>query len=243
MENFPEDFKEKLNSVSNKRARCVIDIILKKGFCSTEDLKDAGYEHAPRAARDVRELGIPLETFKVKDRTGKSIAAYRFGDWNAFKKQNLFSKTAGRTQLSNQLKKALIHKYGSICFLYGEKYPEQQLQIDHRIPYEILGEQDENDIEKFMLLCPSGNRTKSWACEHCKNWNFKDAAMCFHCYYAHPESYLHIAGEQERRIDVIFKKKDIAIYDLLKEKSEQENITIQETFKNLLKNNLNSLEK
>ncbi len=59
-----DDFMEKLNSVTNKRARFVIDKILEQGFCSTQDLKDGGYEHAPRAARDVRELGIPLVTFK-----------------------------------------------------------------------------------------------------------------------------------------------------------------------------------
>lgn len=33
--------------------RFVIDTILKNGYCSTEDLKNGGYEHAPRAARDV----------------------------------------------------------------------------------------------------------------------------------------------------------------------------------------------
>ena len=59
---LPEDFESVLSAVKNKRAKFVIDTIKEKGFCSTEDLKNAGYEHAPRAARDVRELGIPLET-------------------------------------------------------------------------------------------------------------------------------------------------------------------------------------
>ena len=53
--NLPKDFLDVLNSVKNKRARFVIDTILEKGVCTTEDLKNAGYEHAPRAARDVRE--------------------------------------------------------------------------------------------------------------------------------------------------------------------------------------------
>ncbi|MCM1145313.1 MAG: hypothetical protein NC318_12170 [Blautia sp.] len=48
---LPEDFMEVLAAVTNKRARFVIDTILRKGFCSTEDLKNGGYEHAPRAAR------------------------------------------------------------------------------------------------------------------------------------------------------------------------------------------------
>jgi hypothetical protein len=57
----------------------VIDHILQYGFIATEDLENTyGYNHPPRAARDVREAGIPLETFKVKSKEGKSIAAYRF---------------------------------------------------------------------------------------------------------------------------------------------------------------------
>ena len=36
---LPEDFREVLEGVTNKRARFVIDTILDKGFCMTEDLK------------------------------------------------------------------------------------------------------------------------------------------------------------------------------------------------------------
>ena len=106
--NLPDDLKKLLSSVTNKRARFVIDTILEKGYCSTEDLKNGGYEHAPRAARDVRELGIPLITFKIKDSIGKNIAAYKFGDWEKAKNTNQLSKTSGRTQLTEKLKKALL---------------------------------------------------------------------------------------------------------------------------------------
>ena len=235
MGNIPTDFKEKLDSVTNKRARFVIDTILQKGFCSTEDLKDAGYEHAPRAARDVRELGIPLDTFKVKDRTGKSIAAYRFGDWEEYKKQNQVNKSAGRTLQSTKIKQALIQRHGSICFLYNEEYPEQLLQVDHRIPFEILGEQDEQNIDNFMLLCPSGNRSKSWACEHCENWRIKNPSMCSCCYYAHPENYEHVAGTEEKKIDLIFKGADIDIYNRIKELADQKGINLQDAFKKFFK--------
>ena len=55
----------------------------KRILITTEDLeKEYGYNHPPRAARDVRETGIPLETFSVKSSSGKSIAAYKFGDLN-----------------------------------------------------------------------------------------------------------------------------------------------------------------
>ena len=46
-QDLPKDFLEVLDSVTNKRARFVIDTVLEKGSCTTEDLKNAGYEHAP----------------------------------------------------------------------------------------------------------------------------------------------------------------------------------------------------
>lgn len=158
-------FLAKLKSVTAKRPKTVIQQILEKGYVTTEELKDLGYEHAPRAARDVRELGIPLETFRVKGANGRAIAAYRFGDFS--KTDDKISKVKGRTILSSAIKKALVEKFGSKCFVYLQPMEERLLQVDHRIPYEIGGEQDENDIDCYMLLSPSANRAKSWTCEHC----------------------------------------------------------------------------
>jgi hypothetical protein len=235
---LPEDFKKKLSSVKNKRAKAVIDIILEKGHCSTEDLKNIGYEHPPRAARDVREQGIPLETFSVKDKSGKTISAYRFGNWEQYCENDNLKKTSGRTQLSKKLKQALIEKHGPVCWIYQEPYPERQLQVDHRIPYEILGEQDEADINSFMLLSPSGNRDKSWTCEHCPNWIKKDVSICKTCFYAYPESYTHIAEEEEKRIHLSFKGTDIELYDQVKEFSNAEKISLQKAFKIFCKRGL-----
>jgi hypothetical protein len=76
---YPKEFLEYVQSITNKRAKVVIDHILAKGFITTEDLeKTYGYNHPPRAARDVREAGIPLVTFKIKSQDGKSIAAYKY---------------------------------------------------------------------------------------------------------------------------------------------------------------------
>ena len=90
---YPKEFLEYVQSIINKRAKVVIDHILAYGFITTEDLKKIyGYNHPPRAARDVREAGIPLETFKIKSKDGKSIAAYKFGDLAAL----LSNRVAGR---------------------------------------------------------------------------------------------------------------------------------------------------
>jgi len=66
--------RQLLASITNKRARVVIQHILKRGFITTEALeKKYGYNHPPRAARDVREAGIPLETFRARSSDGRSI--------------------------------------------------------------------------------------------------------------------------------------------------------------------------
>lgn len=210
---LPKAFLKKLDSITAKRPRTVIQHILKNGFVTTEELKGLGYEHAPRAARDVREQGIPLETFRVKDSEGKSIAAYRFGD--PAKTEDKLSKVAGRTVLSKALKNALIEKYGAKCFIYLQPMEERLLQVDHRIPYEIGGEQNESNIECYMLLSPSANRAKSWTCEHCPNWEKKDPDFCVKCLWAHPEEYSHIAGKEQRQIVITFTGDEIEDYNKL----------------------------
>lgn len=234
-EMISEEFNNLLCSITNKRAKFVVETIMKKGSCSTEDLKKGGYEHAPRAARDVRELGVPLITEKGKDSEGKQMAVYVFGDWEKAK-QDALKKTNGRTQITNKLKSALIAKYGSRCNLFGEEYDERLLQPDHRIPYEIGGDpEDMMDLDNFQLLSPSANRDKSWTCEHCFNWNEKEIEKCKECYYAFPESYTHIAGKLEKRLDVVFKKTDLEIYEMIVKYAEKNGISYQDSFKQLAK--------
>jgi len=58
---YSDEFMELLNSVEAKRPRTVIQHILQHGFITSQELKDLyGYNHPPRAVRDVREHGVPL---------------------------------------------------------------------------------------------------------------------------------------------------------------------------------------
>lgn len=213
---LPDDFIQLCQSVTAKRPKAVIDHILQYGFVTTEELKERyGYNHPPRAARDVRENGIPLETFRVTGSDGRKIAAYRFGDIRKAR----FSRLSGRTGLSKQIKGELIKRHGCKCFIYLEKVNEGELQIDHRIPFEVDGE-PELKPENFMLLCGSANRAKSWSCEHCENWNsIKNKSICLSCYWAYPENYTHIAMRQIRRIDLIWQGEDVEIYERLKQQA------------------------
>ena len=214
---FPAYFLELLEGVQQKRARTVIDHILKYGQITTQELKDRyGYNHPPRAARDVREQGIPLETFKVEGADGRRIAAYRFGDPALARRGVLL----GRTAFGSSLKAALVERFGARCHLYCTPFPERELQIDHRVPFEIAGEaaaeEQAHQVDAYMLLCGSANRAKSWSCEHCPNWQAKEAAVCRTCYWAYPEEYEHIATRPIRRLDVVWEGDESVDYETLR---------------------------
>src|SRR5699024_7966889 len=134
---------------TNKRARVVIDTILEKGHVTTEDINNKGYQHAPRAARDVRELGIPLETFRVTGSAGRSIAAYKFGDVTKIRHNVL----QGRRTFPKNFKKNIAEKNGYCCEIDQTPFELRYLQIDHRIPYEVSGDPGDLILEDYMLLC------------------------------------------------------------------------------------------
>jgi len=223
--------RKKLMAVKAKRPATVIRHILKHGhITSLELLKEYGYEHPPRAVRDVRELGIPIETSYAKDSSGRKIADYRFGDlskWGAAS-----TKSLGRTAIAKALKKTLIERYGSRCAIYLETMDEAALHVDHRVPYEIAGENAGGDVEAFMLLCPSANRAKSWTCEHCLNWQKKNVEFCLRCFWAHPEDYEHVAGKPIRQISISFSGDEIEDYEKLVRLAGES--TAQDTLKTIL---------
>lgn len=211
---YPKEFIELLKSVKAKRPKTVIDHILKHGQITTEELKDTyGYNHPPRAVRDVREQGIPIITFRITGSDGRKIAAYKFGDPSAVRATQL----SGRTAFSSKLKDTLIKKYGTHCNIYLEPFPIRELQIDHRVPFEIAGDNGElsDDVNEYMLLSASANRAKSWSCENCPNWESKKLESCKTCYWAYPESYRHIAMRDIRRLDLLWAEEEIGEYETL----------------------------
>lgn len=218
---LPKEFIKLCKKVKAKRPRTVIDHILKYGFITTQDLKDKyGYNHPPRAVRDVKENGIPVEMFRVEGSDGRKIAAYRFGD----PEKARFGKLIGRTAFTKKLKQDLTRNFGAKCAIYLEPFDERDLQIDHRIPFEVIGDSLEGDFqtEDFMLLCGSANRAKSWSCEHCANWlEQKDPNICRSCYWAYPEQYTHIAMRPVRRLDIMWTGDEVEVYDRLKKKTEK----------------------
>ena len=205
---MPADFKDFLESVDGKRAHAVIDRILDKGYCTTEYLQSIGYEHPPRAARDVRERGVNLKTRKYRSENGRVLGLYVLGD---FKQETAGNKSKGRTAIDREIKTALLTAYGNRCFIWQEELPACDLQVDHRISFEIAGEpEDSANPAHWMLLCASANRQKSWACEHCENWKAKKPEQCARCFWAYPENYTHIAGRRGIVVPINLDSEDAA---------------------------------
>ena len=226
---IPDDIAGKIAEVTNKRARFVLDAIAKSGIVTTEEINKAGYEHPPRAVRDARELGFPIQTIKVKHTNGRSIAAYIFPENAQFGRGK-----SGRHLLPKKRRDEIIASTGAKCQICGAA---DNLQVDHRVPYEIAGEPVSNQSELFMVLCGSCNRTKSWSCEHCPNWVAQhNQDTCQTCYWAGHSQYLHVATVQQRRVDVVWKKDQIDDYEKLRERAEAARQAVPEYIRQVLKN-------
>ena len=232
-ENFPLEFLRLLRSVQARRPKTVIDHILEHGQITTEELRDIyGYNHPPRAIRDVREHGIPIEQFRVIGSDGRRIAAYRFGDPSEVRNAQL----SGRTIFSAGIKAGLLARDGARCNIYLEQFPERELQIDHRIPFEIAGDNDLTDnLDDYMLLCASANRAKSWSCQNCDNWQIRDVSHCQSCYWAYPDNYIHIAMRDIRRLDILWSGEESSEYEKLREVAESAQETMPGYVKNVIR--------
>lgn len=225
---LPEELLARVNAVTNKRARFVLDSIVKNGLVTTEDLKHAGYEHPPRAVRDAKDLGFFIKKINVKDSNGKSIASYVFDEGE------LGADKSGRRLLPKKERNALIRAAGSKCQICGATH---NLQVDHRIPYEVAGESQRDEAEPYQILDGSCNRTKSWSCEHCHNWLvLKKLDVCRSCYWASPETYTHVAMKQERRTDLTWIGDEVDTFELLKQEAAKSKRAVPEQIKFIIAN-------
>ncbi len=220
---IPAKLLERINSITNKRARLVLDTLLKKGSISTSELQEAGYDHPPRAARDVVELGIALKRVAVKRKDGQSIASYVFDE------RELDPSKTGRVVVAKKERDAIIKRKGSKCNLCGGI---SNLQLDHRIPYQVAGESQRYEDDPFQVLDGSCNRKKSWECEHCQNWlKTKDLDVCNRCYWANPDQYTHVAMRPERRVDVTWVGGEVKAFERLLAEARRNKRTVAEEIK------------
>lgn len=224
---LPKALLKRIEAVTNKRARFVLDHIVRSGVVTTEEINRAGYDHPPRAAQDVRNLGFRLKTTKVKHSNGRSIAAYAFDDGE------LDSGKAGRRAMPKKERDAIIHAAGDKCQICRA---EHNLQVDHRIPYEIGGEALAHEKEPFQVLCGSCNRKKSWDCERCRNrLEICNPDTCRSCYWAGANTYTHVAMQEQRRADVVWIGTEVKDFERIRTDARRHGRSVPEQIKDALK--------
>ena len=223
---IPAKLQERINLVSNKRARFVLDKIAQNGKVTTRELQEAGYDHPPRAARDAVELGFALKRIQAKRQDGQVIAAYTFAE------EELDPNKTGRVVIAKKVRDALILAKGKKCNICGAVH---SLQLDHRIPYEVAGESQRDEADPYQVLDSSCNRKKSWSCAHCLNWtNTKDFETCRACYWANPESYTHVAMVPERRVDLVWSGGEVQAFERLETEARRLGRSVPDLIKVLL---------
>lgn len=117
----------------------------------------------------------------------------------------------------------------------GIALSSRYLQIDHKVPFHVLGDVVDREPSNFMLLCGSCDRTKSWSCEECDNWSKKNAAVCRTCYWGSPKKYTHIATSDVRRVDITWSGDETEAYDLLARSAKSKQADIRDHIKAVLK--------
>jgi hypothetical protein len=215
----------------NKRAVTAVRIMLEQGSVTTGDLNAAGYDHPPRAIGDVKDNGIPVVKVNIRKSDGKLMASYSLGS-----AADLRAAQQGRANFSKKFRKAMLDRYGAVDNVTGAHRDAKLLQIDHRIPYRVAGDIGAADVEAYMLLEATTQRSKSWSCENCENFKkLLDPTICQGCFWAFPEAYLHVAMMEVRRTDIVWQGDDVALHDALKMVADEEGKSVSALVIDLLR--------
>lgn len=203
--NLENEVKAQLDrGKASKRAREAAALILENGSCTTTDLENYGYKHAPRVIRDLKEAGVEILTtperyFDSDNEKPKTRARYTIVGVDPNRK----SRRPIPKRVSN------VVKSSGRCEACGSSI---NLQVDHRVPFEIGGETIPHVVDELMPLCGSCNRSKSWTCENCHNWEVRDPRICKECYWSSPNKYNHVSMNQERKIQIAITDPNIIKY-------------------------------
>ena len=156
---------------------------------------------------------------KATGSDGRQIGAYRFGD-----PTQLRPGRRARRSFPKAFRRQMEARYGSRCGICGLVQTPADMQIDHRIPFEVGGDAAaEPDVEDFMFLCRSCNRAKSWSCEDCRNWTTDHLLdVCRNCYWASPDDYTHIALELIRRLAIVWQGEEVPDHERLAAQARRE---------------------
>jgi hypothetical protein len=219
---LPPELRARIDAVTNRRARFVLDHIVAHGIITADDIQRQGYREHRRAVMDCRDLGFPI---KRAPSPGRGVGAWTL-DLEAADR----ARREGRTTFSKAFRERLIARADGRCEACGARQVARALQIDHRIPFEIDPGSGDEVAEEFQALCGSCNRSKSWTCEHdCPNWQARDPGTCLTCMWGSPRDYDHIATVQRRQVTLTFDGPEaVADYERLASAAAERGLSLAE---------------
>lgn len=197
--------RERIAKASIRPLRILFECCVNGGI-STEELQQRyGYNQPPRAARDLRELGFKLKSKSGRTDDGRRMASYYIDDFT------ISSTSEGRRGFTKHERTRLLVRDGCRCFFCRAQFQPNELQIEHRVPFEVAGNalHENQGIEALVLACASCNRSKSWSCEKCPNFRTKIIDVCTACYWSNPDSHSHVAEQPVVRINVTFRQGEL----------------------------------
>lgn len=224
-EELSEQYVEWLSGLKvSKRAVAARDYLIENVTVTTEKLAEMGYDHPPRIIADLKEAGVSLDKTTVKSSTGKNIAQY-------FLVEKMTEGRAKRISIPKKFREDLNTAYDHRCAICTGRFEGRELQADHRVPFLVGGDKASLDQNDYMPLCASDNRSKSWSCEHCENFEIKDIDTCVSCFWAHPEDYSHVAMRSERRINLTFQGYEVVAVNKLKSEAAAAGLSVEDLAK------------
>ncbi|MFF2652137.1 HNH endonuclease [Streptomyces sp. NPDC058045] len=218
---YSDEFIEWARQVkTSKRAQKALEFLLDQGTVTTDDLKNAGYDHPPRAVRDLKDAGFAITSANVSV-DGRRMARYTLLD-------SMSEDFAQRRPISNSFRDKLFREHGHRCAVCGAEFITRMLQADHRVPFHIGGDPAVFETADFMPLCSSDNRAKSMSCETCPNWEVRNPDTCRTCYWHDPDDYDHVATIDERRLVLTVHGDRIGVIDAMKAEAGASDSTLGE---------------
>jgi hypothetical protein len=157
----PVSIMNKIKNIRSRRARTVVEHIIKNGFVTTEELKNIyGLDHPPRAARDVRNEGIPIVSFKYKVSDGRTIGAYKFPNEDELKKYQFvdiwdFQKIGSIKTFISSVEKLNLDKPSEYAYFFRGHSDHEGYKLQPSIFRETKWIENEHRMFREVIIkCP-----------------------------------------------------------------------------------------
>jgi len=228
-----EAYRKILPLVKKETARGakLLTALIEKGEMTTKELEESGYGHPPRVRMDLQDIGIEIGTHyrNPHPQSGNRMGTY----YLMSPKPGEITKK--RSPPPKSFKKKLVKNHNHVCAITQYVFPENELQMDHRVPFLVGGDPDSYELDDWMPLSGSAQMLKKKACDDCENSSAKDVKICGTCYWAFPERYNHVATIPQSVATMVFRGDvEVELFQKISDIARKNELTVNEVIKSIL---------